>query len=198
MLKYLWSKTKKMLKIIKKSLAVLTIIMFTAVLSSCGGSTDPGSGLQTYEGGLYTINIDPTWKIITKSEFYPEVPKETLVAFTTPEAYDGFFINVNVIKEDMASEVSSIDYARANINLASQNLTDYEKVQEAQVDLGGVPGMVHIYTARLNPTEKLIRFIQLYATKGKEAYIVTGGMLPSTPKEIRDQVGASVTSLRLK
>ena len=120
------------------------------------------------------------------------------MAFTTPEAYDGFFINVNVIKEELASEVSPIDYARANINLATQNLTDYEKVQEAQVDLGGIPGMIHIYTARLNPTEKLIRFIQLYTTKGKDAYIVTGGMLPSTPKEIRDQVGASITSFRMR
>ncbi|MBN2306593.1 hypothetical protein JXD20_01275 [Candidatus Peregrinibacteria bacterium] len=183
---------------IKKSLAVLAIVIFTAVLYGCKSESAPETGLQSYDGGLYTINISPDWKIITQSEFYPEVPKETLVAFTTPEAYDGFFINVNIIKEDLTSEVSSIDYARANINLAAQNLTDYEKVQEAQVDLNGLPGMVHIYTARLNPAEKLIRFIQLYATKGKDAYIVTGGMLPSTPKEIRDQVGASVTSFRLR
>lgn len=183
---------------IKESLAVLAIVMFAAVLNGCGSETAPEASLSIYDGGTYTINIDPTWKIITKSEFYPEVPKETLIAFTTPEAYDGFFINVNIIKEDLESDVSSIDYARANITLAAQNLTDYEKVQEAQIDLGGLPAMVHIYTARLNPTEKLIRFIQLYAVKGKDAYIVTGGMLPSTPKEIRDQVGASVTSFRLK
>jgi len=183
---------------IKKSLALLIVIIFAAILNGCGAEKAPEAGLQTYDGGLFTISISPDWKIITQSEFYPEVPKETLVAFTTPEAYDGFFINVNVIKEDLASAVSSVDYARANINLASQNLTDYEKVQEAQVDLGGVAGMVHIYTARLNPAEKLIRFIQLYATKGKDAYIITGGMLPSTPKELRDQVGASVTSFRLR
>ncbi|MFH0838069.1 MAG: hypothetical protein V1880_02285, partial [Patescibacteria group bacterium] len=115
-----------------------------------------------------------------------------------PEAYDGFFINVNVVKEDLTAEVSSVDYARANINLAAQNLTDYEKVQEAQVDLNGIPAMVHIFQARLNPTENLIRFIQLYVAKGKDAYIVTGGMLPSTPKELRDLVGSSVTSFRLK
>lgn len=183
---------------IKKTLAVLAIVMFTAVLNGCGSESTPETSLQVYEGGLFTININPDWKIITQSDFYPEVPKETLVAFTTPEAYDGFFINVNIIKEDLTSEVSSIDYARANINLAAQNLTDYEKVQEAQVDIGGIPAMVHIFQARLNPTEKLIRFIQLYVAKGKDAYIVSGGMLPSTPKEIRDQVGASVTSFRLK
>lgn len=183
---------------IKKTLAVLAIVMFTAVLNGCGSDGSAETNLQLYEGGVFTIGINPDWKIITQSDFYPEVPKETIVAFTTPEAYDGFFINVNVIKEDLASEVSSIDYARANINLAAQNLTDYEKVQEAPIDLGGIPGMVHIYVARLNPTEKLIRFIQLYVAKGKDAYIVTGGMLPSTPKDIRDQVGAIVTSFRLK
>ena len=183
---------------IKKTLAIMVILGFSSILNACGSETVSETSLKTYDGGLYSISINPDWKIITQSEFYPEVPKETLVAFTTPEAYDGFFINVNVIKEDLESEVSAIDYARANINLAAQNLTDYEKVQEAQVDLDGTPSMIHIYTARLNPTENLIRFIQLYTTKGKDAYIVTGGMLPSTPKEIRDQVGASVTSFRIK
>jgi len=174
------------------------IIMFAAVLGGCSSKEDVSVSLKTYEGGLFTININPNWKIITESDFYPEVPQETIVAFTTPEAYDGFFINVNVVKENMNSNVSSIDYARANINLAAQNLTDYEKVQEAQVDLNGTPGMVHIFQARLNPTEKLIRFIQLYTTKNKTGYIVTGGMLPSTPQSLRDEVGASVTSFKFK
>lgn len=182
----------------KKTLAVMMLAVFSSFLYGCGSNNDPGESLRVYEGGVFTINIDPEWKIITQSDFYAEVPKETVVAFTTPEAYDGFFINVNVVKEDLASEISSIDYARANINLAEQNLTDYEKIQEAQIDLSGTPAMVHIFQARLNPTEKLIRFIQLYATKGKDAYIVSGGMLPSTPKEIRDEVGASVTSFRLR
>jgi len=182
----------------KKILAVLTIVMLSAVLNGCGSSSSPDASLKIYEGGIFTININPDWKIITQSDFYPEVPKEALVAFTTPEAYDGFFINVNIVKENLDGEVSSVDYARANSNLAAQHLTDYEKVQEAQVDLDGIPALVHIFQARLNPTEKLIRFIQLYTVKGKDAYIVTGGMLPSTPKELRDQVGASVTSFRLK
>lgn len=183
---------------IKKSLAVLMLAGFAAVLSGCSPQENTGANLQIYDGGLFTININPSWKIITESDFYPEVPQETVVAFTTPEAYDGFFINVNVVKENLTKEVSSVDYARANINLATQNLTDYEKVQEAQVDLGGIPAMVHIFQARLNPSEKLIRFIQLYAAKDKTGYIITGGMLPSTPKELRDEVGASVTSFRLK
>jgi hypothetical protein len=183
---------------IKKTLAAIIVVMFAAVLSSCGAQQDPAANLKVYDGGLFSINIDPEWKIITESDFYPEVPQETVVAFTTPEAYDGFFINVNVVREDLGSDVSSVDYARANINLAAQNLTDYEKVQEAEIDLNGMPAMVHIFQARLNPTEKLIRFIQLYAVKNKTGYIVTGGMLPSTPQNLRDEVGASVTSFRLK
>jgi len=187
-----------MKNIIKKTLTVLTLVIFSTILNGCGAKQDVNANLQTYEGGNFVININPNWKIITESDFYPEVPDETVVAFTTPEAYDGFFINVNVVKENLNNNVSAIDYARANINLAAQNLTDYEKVQEAQIDIGGTPGMIHIFQARLNPSEKLIRFIQLYATKNKSGYIVTGGMLPSTPKNIRDEIGASVTSFRLR
>jgi hypothetical protein len=189
-----------MINFIKKSLAVSVILIFASFLSGCFGSssTTTTQSLKTYDGGEFTINIDPTWKIINQSDFYAEIPKETVVAFTTPEAYDGFFINVNIIKEDLKQEIPAIDYARANINLSAQNLTDYEKIQEAQIDLGGTPTLVHIFQARLNPTEKLIRFVQLYATKGNYGYIVSGGMLPDTPKETRDQVGAIVTSFRLR
>lgn len=186
-----------MKNLIKKTLAMLVIVLVTSILSGCGASA-PSVSLNTYDGGTFNIDINPEWKIITESDFYSEIPKETVVAFTTPEAYDGFFINVNVIKETLPTEVSVNDYAQANINLAAQNLTDYEKVQEAQVDAGGRPGVVHIFQARLNPSEKLIRFIQLYTLSGKTAYITTGGMLPSTPEALRNEVGSSVTSFRIK
>lgn len=189
-----------MRNIIKKSLAVLFLLSATAFLSACGGGggQQAAQGLKAYDGGEFTINIDPSWKIINQSDFYSEIPKETVVAFTTPEAYDGFYINVNIIKENLSQEVTALDYARANINLSARNLTDYEKIQEAKINLGGTPTLVHIFQARLNPAEKLVRFAQLYVTKGQSGYIVTGGMLPDTPKEIRDQVGAVVTSFRLK
>ena len=184
---------------IKTTLAVLAIMLFTSFLTGCGGDNEGSAqNLQPYDGGEFTMNIDPTWKVINQSDFYSEIPKETVVAFTTPEAYNGFFINVNIVKEDLKQNISSVDYGRANINLSAQNLTDYQKIQETQIDVGGQPAPLHIFQARLNPTEKLIKFVQLYATKGNYGYIVSGGMLPDTPKPIRDLVGAVVTSFNLK
>jgi len=189
-----------MKKTFRTLLATLAAIGFTGVLTSCGGgsSTPAVSSLKAYDGGEFTLNIDPTWKIINSSDFYSEIPKETVVAFTTPEAYNGFFINVNVVKENLGQAASSIDYGRANINLSGQTLTDYQKIQEAIITVGGQPALLHLFQARLSPTEKLMKFVQLYATKGKTGYIVSGGMLPDTPKETRDLVGATVTSFNLK
>ena len=118
----------------KKILAVSLIMMLMVFLSGCGGNDEEQGivGATAYDGGEYTINVDPNWRVIGQSDFYAEIPQETLVAFTTPEAYDGFFINVNVIREDLGQEVSSLDYARANINLSAQRLTDYEKIQEGK------------------------------------------------------------------
>ena len=183
----------------KKIIKILPVIIAMVILSGCGAGQNSGNAnLKAYEGGEFTISIDPTWKVISQSDFYADIPQETVVAFTAPEAYDGFFINVNIIKEDLKQPVSALDYARANINMSGQNLTDYEKIQEAKIDLGNTPSLVHIFQARLNPTENLIRFVQVYATDGNSGYIVTGGMLPTTPKELRDEVGAIVTSFRLK
>ena len=148
-------------------------------------------------------NTRPRWKVVSFIHAY--IGKNNVIINNATNIYlsflgidDGFFINVNIIREDLKQEISAVDYARANINLSSQNLTDYTKIQEAQIDLGGMPTLIHIFQARLNPTEKLIRFVQLYGTKGNYGYIVSGGMLPSTPKELRDLVGAVVTSFRLR
>ncbi len=183
----------------KNTILLFATLMLAGFLAGCGGGEEAVSqNLQAYDGGEFVMNVDPSWKLISQSDFYSEIPKETLVAFTTPEAYNGFFINVNVVREDLKQEISSLDYGRANINLSAQNLTDYQKLQEVQLDLSGVPALLHIFQARLNPSEKLIKFVQLYTTKKNYGYIVSGGMLPDTPKGIRDLVGATVTSFRLK
>jgi hypothetical protein len=189
-----------MKKFFPKLLAAILTIVFVGLLSGCGGDGSQAStqNLKLYDSMDFSINIDPTWKIINESDFYSEIPKETVVAFTTPEAYNGFFINVNIVKEDLKQNISSVDYGRANINLSAQNLTDYQKVQEVKMDISGKPALLHIFQARLNPSEKLIKFVQIYATKGNYGYIVSGGMLPDTPKQTRDLVGATVTSFRLK
>lgn len=189
-----------MKKAFRTLLATLTALGVAGILTSCGGSdtNTAASKLKPYDGGEFTLTIDPSWKIINSTDFYAEIPKETVAAFTAPEAYNGFFINVNVVKEDLKQPVSAIDYGRANMNLSAQTLTDYQKIQEAQVSVGGQPALLHIFQARLNPTENLIKFVQLYATKGHFGYIVSGGMLPDTPKETRDLVGATVTSFNLK
>lgn len=185
--------TKKL--IISWSLVLATLGFLSACGNDNGAST---ASLKLYEGNEFKIQVNPDWKIITPTEFYADVPKETAVAFTAPESFDGFFMNVTVVREDLKQTIGAMDYARANINLASQTLTDYEKIQEAKVDLNGTPTLVHIFQARLNPTEKLVRFVQLYATQGSFGYVVTGGVLPDTPQDLRDQVGAMVTSFRLK
>ncbi len=185
----------------KKIVAVLTLVLLSTGLSACGGDDEQelvSVDLNTYEGDLFTIDIDPTWEVITPSDFYEEMPDETVVGFVTPESYDGFFTNVNITREELTSERTAMEYGNSNINQAAQTLVDYEKIDERQVDLGGVPGVIHIYNSRLNPTEKLIRKIQLYTVNGKTGYIISGGMMTTTPEEERSEVGQMILSFRFK
>lgn len=187
--------TKKTIKFASLSLISLLI---ASMLSGCfGRGGDETGGLQVYQGTNFTINVDPSWTILQASDFQKNIPKETIVGFVSPEAYDGFFMNVNVSKEQLQAPTNSIEYGRANIILSEQNLTDYEKRDEAEIDLNGTPALVHIFNYRLNPTEKLTRAYQLYTTQGSEGYIVTGTVLPTTPEDLRNNVGAMVTSFRM-
>ena len=181
----------------KKITSGLALLLIVFGLSGCGGES-ADAGLKSYDGGTFTINVNPDWQILTQSEFYSEIPKEAVVAFTEAETTDGFYNNVNIVQENLSADTGSIDFGRANINLASRNLTDYTKLDEAQIDLGGTSALVHIFDARLNPTENILHFVQLYTTKNRIGYTVTGAMPVETDQNTRDQIGAMVTSFRLK
>lgn len=181
----------------KKSFLLTLVFALTLALSGCGEAS-PAENLNAYDGGFFTLNVNPEWNVITESEFYPGIPDGALIAFTRTDALDGFYINVNITEESLSSAISSVDFGRSNINLAGRNLTDYVKKQEASVDLDGTPALVHIFTARLNPTEKQLRFIQLYTTKGQTGYTITGAMPLDTLEATRTEVGEMVTSFRLK
>lgn len=187
-----------MKNILKKMMAGGMIVVAINLLSGCGSANIETDDLKVFDHSTFAMKLADDWNVIGKNDFYAEIPKETLIAFSAPEAYNGFYINVNVIEENLNQMVSSLDYGRANINLSGQNLTDYQKIQEVQLDVNGEPTLLHIFQARLNPSSKLIRYIQLYTTKGTRGYIVSGGMLNDTPKELRDLVGSMVTSFRLK
>lgn len=175
------------------------LVLCLALLSACsGGGSGEAQALKLYEEKDFSIQVDPSWRVVTSSEFYAEVPKETLVAFSAPESLDGFFINLNISKEVLKQNVTPADYGRANINVSGQNLTDYKKVQEVVLDLDGKPALLHIFQARLNPNESLLRFIQLYTAKANQGYIVSAGVPVDTPENTRNLVGSMVTSFRLK
>lgn len=181
----------------KKITAGLALFLVILSLSGCGGNS-ADAGLQSYDGGAFTLNVNPDWQVLAKSDFYSEIPKETQVAFTSAEAYNGFYLNVGITQENLTSDLSSVDYGRANINRAARTLTDYNKTDEAQVDLDGTSALVHVYDARLNPTENIIHIVQLYTTKNRTGYIVTGAMPLDTDEATRNQIGTMVTSFRLK
>jgi len=187
-----------MKNIFKTSGFLIATIGITLVLGGCFGSGTATTKLKTFDNPEFTLQIDPTWIILSKSEFETEVPKETLAAFTAPEATDGFFSNVTVTKEDLKQEVSSLDYARANINKAGQLLTQYKKLQEVKIDAAPLKTLVHVFEAQLNPTEKPLRYAQMYITKGTWGYIVTGATLPDSTKELQSAVNGMVASFRVK
>lgn len=186
-----------MKNITKKILAVLSIFLIAGLLNSCGNEA-PEEALKAFDGGIFTINIDPGWKVTSQSELGPEAPQGALAAFTSPMSYGGFNAHIGIVEESLKSSVSSIDFGRSNIDLAAQTLTDYKKIQEAEVDLNGTAALIHIFTARLSPTEKELRYTQLYTTKNQNGYTVTAGMALDTPEADRDAIGAAVTSFRLK
>ncbi len=152
-----------------------TVILLAVTLSACR-SSGPTQGsqnltLQTFKS--FSVQVPEDWRRVNKENFANTIPEETVVLFLKPVDSTGFISNANVVKESLNADVSSLEYAKANILLGSRAITDYRQVSNAEADVGAVKSVFHVFQARSSAAEPLLHYEQTYFAQDRIGYTVT-------------------------
>jgi hypothetical protein len=190
---------------------IATILLFGATLTLAGCFSDGGSGpmpapdttgkTSTYQSTQFTLSFPAGWDVIESKDFTSEIPRETVLVIRNNIKNDTFTANVNVVKNDLQTGTNSLDYAKEVLNRQRTGLLDYKETKREiiSVPVGG-QGQESYYTefeARLNATDPVLKFAQIYAASGNSGYIVMGAWSMQENSTIVEQVVNTVKSFRV-
>lgn len=157
---------------VKVLLVLLTVPLLTACFGGSSGETDDGT-IQRHTFKNFTINTASSWRKISEENFANTIPNETVALFIRKIEGDDFIQNLNVVKESINTDASSLEYAKANILLGSKAIIDYRPINTEQTSIGELPTVLHTFRARNSSTDPLRFFAQSFFARDRVAYTVT-------------------------
>lgn len=171
----------KLFSLIFISSLLLSGCLTTGDSSSNSGSQQEDNNYQQtlkYINNQFSFNFPERWDLIEPKDFTSEIPQETQVVVRNNIKNETFTANVNVVKNTLQESLSSLDYAKAILNRQQTGLLDYKETKRELVKIkvaGQEEDTYYIeFTARLNATDPLTKFIQTFGVKDKNGYIILG------------------------
>lgn len=183
-----------------------TLALTTLFFTNCSGDseveTDDSQTKNLYSGSGFEISVPLDWEILEAKDFTANVPPETQVAFRNNIKSEIFTANVNVTKNTLTEEISSIDFAKSSAAKVGQSLLSFEKLKEENYAFADGDNEINTlwieFQGKQSATSDLIRFKQLFVVKGTTAFTVTGALLPSEDESIVKQIDEMLNSFTLR
>lgn len=194
---------------LKKSFAAFLIIG-SLTLAGCfnfgSGSTTqtPKTDATTkvYETGDFTITVPVAWEVIEKKDFTSDVPTQTVVVFRNNVKNETFTANIVIINNALQQPVETLEYAKMVNNRQKSGLYDYKETthEDFKISIGGNDVNTYFvgFEAKKTAAENAVRYLQTYAVKGNNAYIVTGALSPAENDSVAKTIEDAVKSFKLK
>lgn len=178
------------MKLALNRIIVMVLLSSLTLLSGCFSSTDEDTQIDTlYQSDVFSLQPAAAWTSLDSSEFGPDVPKQTLAAFTAPNATSDLLKTLTVISEPIAVRVESeVAYANANIGETIKNLINYEKIAIEESEISGQITKIHTFRGKLSLEEDMVLFVQTYLVQNQKGYILTGVLLNEASIEEIDEV----------
>lgn len=168
----------------------LTFSVITLLLAGCGSSND-GSKVacdQQFWNGTVAVCLPAGWKALDSTLLASrQVPEETIAAFQYATPHAGQIDTVTVVREPLSSDTRTTAYAEANV-LAVSTLPDYKLIDKQTITIDGETSSLHVFSARLNPSEPIRRYYQSYVASDRTGYTFTG----SFPLSITDSEASQI------
>ncbi|KKQ69078.1 MAG: hypothetical protein US89_C0004G0122 [Candidatus Peregrinibacteria bacterium GW2011_GWF2_38_29] len=190
-----------------KKITATSLIIGLLMLSGCGSSTPTTATVsnqkyKTYETQYIQTSYPQDWDLIEEKDFPQGTPNSTIVIFKSNIKNELFLTNVNIAHSTLPSEIDSIDYGKQVIANQKALLQNYNELSrnEIEIPISGQNQKVTFVTfeGKRSATDPVIKFSQLYAVKGTQAYILTGAMLPTEEASVQASAEDIVKSLKVK
>ena len=152
--------------------APLAALSAAVLLASCGSAETPETTRNHSAAGV-SLSVPKDWTEVASGSV--ALPARGTFAFGLrgAEKY-GEYENLNVVSDDLAQAVTSLDYADANFGLTAGKLHSETALSSKTVKFpDGTAGKVRAFEGKYNATTNLKRYVQTARVCGAKAYVAT-------------------------
>lgn len=155
---------------------------------------------QTYQTNEFSIQIPDSFETVTS--FTSAYPQNTVVAFRNNLKEKEFIANVNIVKNTLEEEISALDYGQELLEAHRNTLLNFKKISQEKVSVP-VEGeekdtYLNTFQGKNLPESDLLTFKQIYAVKGKTAFIVTATYGPDEDELTIEKCEKILRSFKVK
>lgn len=151
------------------------------------------AALSLSQGSAYTdaqYGFSATAPAGWKQGSYPG----TAVVFASSTIVQAFAPNINVLVQELPSAMTLKDYGDVTVNQIKTLATDGKMISRTATVLGGLQASQLNFTARQGQYK--LYFTQIYAVRGKKAYVITGTTVQGQEAALTPVVAAFVKSFK--
>lgn len=199
------------IKPMKKTILFLSIILTTTFLGGCFSFEDGNSAegtqsqnndlTKTYSNNQFSFTYPQEWDLIERKDFTSEIPAETQVVVRNNLKNDSFTANINIVKNTIQNEKSTLDYAKEVLNRQKTGLLDYKETKREiiKISIGGSDQETYYteFEARLNSTEPITKFFQTYGVKGQNGFVIMGASSTQENSSTINKLQKAVLSFKI-
>ena len=163
-----------------KKIALFSInALLFLTLSGCFGSSTSttSTNTQTFTDTHFTIEYPSAWTVKTRNNFDTDIPQATVAIFSNPDARDGYRTTISIINDLVPTGTTSLDYAKANINNATQGVLSFIKIEERDLQISGLDTKMLIFQGKSDFNAKTLKYIQAYVVQAERGYTITASDL---------------------
>lgn len=192
----------------KKLFLTITVVA-SVLLTGCFGSSESKApsekkieGFHVYSVDEFSIQVADEWETLSGVNLPSNAPKNTLIAFRSNIKNPRFTANAALIKNDLAQEISTLEYAKMLRQKTIDGLFDFHEIltEQTKIVVAGQETDTILFVAegRDATDQDLKRFMQISTVKGKTAYVAVGSFLSEEGEGMAKKLETMMRNFEIK
>lgn len=162
------------------STLLITSLVFLTSCSTASETSPEASLTRIINTKDYQMQVFTSWEEIANSSLDTVVSPALVQVFQSMQPIKGIYSKLSIIKEELLTPISSLEYADRNILNTPKITQNYTKLQSIETTIAGERTLVHIYQGQSTALSPLLLFIQTFLIhEGSQGYTVTFSISPS-------------------
>lgn len=180
-----------------RKIAFLSLLL---IFSGCfGGDSDStAENLVSLSQNYYEIDYPASWEIFDSKDLANKTPSGTLLIIRSNVAHKGAFPNISIVEEKVSEGMSSIEFAKVNIEKAPLIIHNLQTVSKNELEINGEKTILFNFIGRIDDEEDDLQFYQIYYTKAGKGVSVTASCTTDADEAIKTALQNSIKSFKFK